>query len=61
MTELGTTEYPWQLTASLRADTGHPCVLFSDKVMVIRAVIHKILGRIANREDHDQTASSEAV
>ena len=28
---------------------------------VIRAGIHKILLRIANREDPDQTASSEAV
>ena len=27
----------------------------------IRAGIHKILVRIANREDPDQTASSEAV
>lgn len=24
MTELGTAEYPWQLTVSLRAGTGHP-------------------------------------
>ena len=28
---------------------------------IIRARIHKILVRIANREDPDQTASSEAV
>ena len=26
-----------------------------------RALIHKMLARIANREDPDQTASSEAV
>ena len=35
--------------------------LFSDKTLVIRAGIHKMLVRIANREDPDQTASSEAV
>ena len=29
--------------------------------MVIRARIHKMLVRIANREDPDQTAPSEAV
>ena len=37
--------------------------LFSNKIkmLVIRTGIHKILARIANREDPDQTASSEAV
>ena len=35
--------------------------LFSKKMWVIRAGIHKILVRIANREDPDQTASIEAV
>ena len=35
--------------------------LFLDKMLVFRAGIHKILVRIANREDPDQTASSEAV
>ena len=30
-------------------------------MLVIRAGIHKMLVRIANREDPDQTASSEAV
>ena len=35
--------------------------LFKDKMMVIRAGINKLLDRIANREDPDQTASSEAV
>ena len=34
--------------------------LFSNKMLVIRAGIHKMLFRIANREDPDQTAS-EAV
>ena len=33
----------------------------SNKALVIRAGSHKILVRIANREDPDQTASSEAV
>ena len=32
-----------------------------NKMVVIRAGIHEILARIANREDTDQTASSEAV
>ena len=35
--------------------------LFSNKMLVSWAGIHKMLVRIANREDHDQTASSEAV
>ena len=33
----------------------------SNKMLVIRARIHKMLARIANREDPDQTASPEAV
>ena len=35
--------------------------LFSTKMLVIRDGINKMLVRIANREDPDQTASSEAV
>ena len=35
--------------------------LFYYKMLDIGAGIHKMLGRIANREDPDQTASSEAV
>ena len=35
--------------------------LFSNKMLVFRAGIHKMLVRIANREDPDLTASSEAV
>ena len=35
--------------------------LLSKKMLVIRAGIQKLLVRIANREDPDQTASSEAV
>ena len=35
--------------------------LFSNKLLVFRAGIHKMCVRIANREDPDQTASSEAV
>ena len=34
---------------------------FLNKMIVIRAEINKLLVRIANREDPDQTASSEAV
>ena len=35
--------------------------LFSTKMLVITAGIHKTLVNIANRGDHDQTASLEAV
>ena len=35
--------------------------LFSNEMMVIKAGNHKMLIRIANREDLDQTASEEAV
>ena len=31
--------------------------LFSNKMLVFKAEIHKMLVRIANREDPDQTAS----
>ena len=34
---------------------------FATRMLVIKAGIHKMLVRIANREDPDQTASSEAV
>ena len=33
--------------------------LFTNKILVIRAGIHKMLVRIANREDPDQTAFTE--
>ena len=36
-------------------------ILFSNKMLIFRVLIHKMLARIANREDPDQTASSEAV
>ena len=35
-------------------------ILFSNKMLVIRAGIHRMFVRIVNREDPDQTASSEA-
>ena len=35
--------------------------LFSNKMLVIRVGIHKMLVRIANREDPGQTTSTEAV
>ena len=35
--------------------------MFSIKMLVYRAGLPKILVRISNREDPDQTASSEAV
>ena len=35
--------------------------LFSNKMLVFRAGIYKFLVRVANREDPNQTASSEAV
>ena len=36
-------------------------LLLSTKMFVVKAGIHKMLLRIANWEDPDQTASSEAV
>ena len=33
----------------------------SYKILVIRAGIHKMIVRVANREDPDQTASEEEV
>ena len=36
-------------------------ILFSNKVLIIKAEIHKMSVRIANRKDPDQTASLEAV
>ena len=36
-------------------------VLFSNKMLLLRAGTHKMDVRIANREDPDQTASSQAV
>ena len=33
-------------------------ILFSNKMLIFKAGIHKILVRIANREDADQTACS---
>ena len=36
-------------------------LLFSNTMTVIKARIRKMLARLANREDPDQTASSEAV
>ena len=35
--------------------------LFSNKMLTVKAYIHKMLVRKTNREDPDQTASSEAV
>ena len=35
--------------------------LFSNKMLVFRAEIYNMFVRMANREDPDQTASSEAV
>ena len=35
--------------------------LISNKMLVMKAGMHKMLVRIANREDPDQTASTEAV
>ena len=35
--------------------------LFSNKMLVIRTGIHKMLVKVANRKDPDQTASSDSV
>ena len=34
MTELGTSEFPWQLTASLRPGTGHPSAFLNGTLQV---------------------------
>ena len=47
------------LTVNVRKNFEH--FLFSYRMMVFRAGIHKMIVSIANREDSDQTASSEAV
>ena len=39
----------------------HFLLIVLNKILVIRAGIHKMLVRITNREDPYQTASSEAV
>ena len=36
-------------------------VLFSNKMLISRAGIHKMLVRIANRKDPDQTASESLI
>ena len=36
-------------------------ILVSNKMLIFRAGIHKVLVRIAKREDPDQTASSGSV
>ena len=36
-------------------------LLFSNEMLVIRDGIHNMLNKTANREDPNQTASSEAV
>ena len=47
---------------SLRSKTLNTFLfLFAKKILVWRAGIQKMLVRIANRDDPDQTASSEAV
>ena len=56
---------PLQTSLQLRTVTvlkfGTLLFLFSNQVLVIRAGIYKMHVKIANRDDPDQTASSEAV
>ena len=47
-------------TGNIRKVQNTFLFLFSTKMLVIRAGIHKKLVRIANREDSDQTASSRS-
>ena len=44
-----------------RKESNQTNLLFSNKMLAIRAEIHKILVKLANREDTDLTASEEAV
>ena len=54
--------YDYDITYSKCSIISHTfLVLFSNKMLVIRAGIHTMLVRESNREDPDQTASSEAV
>ena len=48
-------------TANLYRVSNTFPVPFSNKMLVMKAGIHKMLVRIANRGDPAQTASSEAV
>ena len=57
--ELSSVMSSFYLKYSKISNTFH--FLFSKKMWIIKAGIHKILVRIVNREDSDQTASSEAV
>ena len=59
LTHFLTTFYVLYGKCSKISNTFH--FLFSTKMLVIRAGIYKMIVRIANREDPDQTASSEAV
>ena len=47
--------------ATPRSPEKHSTTELTHKIVVIMTVIHKMLVRMANREDPDQTASSEAV
>ena len=49
------------ITVNLRKFRTQLSFSSQNRIMVIRAGIHKVLARIASREDPDQTASSEAV
>ena len=49
------------ITVNLRKFRTQLSFSSQNRIMVIRAGIHKFLARIASREDPDQTASSEAV
>ena len=44
-----------------RSPFKHFLFVFSNEMLVFRVWIHKMLVRIAKREDPDQTATSEAV
>ena len=50
-----------RLLPQKQSNLGLPCLFVLKNNLVFRADIHKFLVRIANREDPDQTASSEAV
>ena len=50
-----------ELVSTVNVLKFHFLFLFTNYMLVIRTGIHKMLVRIANREDPDQTASSETV
>ena len=59
--QLVSTKASWSGSTLFSKISNTFLILFSNKMLIFRAGIHKILVRIANREDPDQTASFSAL